>query len=280
MHDGPTVSGAIVAVGDDIGTVSLFQWDFKSHSLVGTKILKQFRDHTLRVTSVTAHSALDLLVTGAADGVVNVYRLRTLQFQFCCRATRELGVRASMTSSQRDLDPKHYQHQPGRIRDGGAVFSAPQLDLPITWVACSQYGIVFYTSVNTTLHAVSLSGVPLCPPRQLKFTLHCHALSFDGSVLMLGGTGGYIECIDVMTLTTKHFIGNTGAFLSSSKMFDATNAPPPNVEPFAKAVTALSLSDHEQALLVGLDDGEIKLFTLPQTHFVAGKLDALEHLGV
>jgi hypothetical protein len=175
---------------------------------------------------------------------------------------------------------------------------------PITWAGISHAGVIlYYSAFSRTLHAHSLSGVEIAVPLRIPFDAVAFAWGLDGQGLLVGGDGPYVLAIDAFTLTVRCRIGQNGAYLPARpRVFPGNDASPTSegdhsastagtgrefstllrmektVIPFESPVTALALAEHEQALFVGLADGQIRIFTHEGTESPAKILRKLEDL--
>lgn len=271
---------AVLVIGDMDGRLRFF--DVKGGT-VDPSPRAEVLHHEGPVTCVQACPSADVAVSASLDGTVNVYSLQSATLRFSLRPNTEC-LTARRSGSIDVAGPGEGSTSTATASSTGPASSVPDA---ITWagIASSQV-ILAYAAGSRTLHSYSLNGALLTEPVQLPFDATAFAWSLDGYHIVIAGAHGLVEIREACTLEVEYVIGAPGTDLrricdvmhegDMDSVGDLYADICESTERFPAPVTSISFTEHEQALMLGLSNGELRIFTLDESFLTRKILDRFE----
>ena len=201
--------------------------------------------HDDAVTCLAVNLELDVIVSGSDDGSIIIHSLRDGG-----NYVRSIFINNSTTWSA--PTPGH-----GSSPSAGRGDVKPT-DIPrrVTWVGVSQEGyIVSYSSLDKSLWTHTLNG-KFVVKREAGENLNALLISEDGKVVLSGGDRSLL----VMRWVHNLELANDGLRKGFEAVLDGSNAEDSQA-PMSSPIRSIYMTKKERHLLVGLENGELRVMT-------------------
>jgi len=227
-----------------------------SHVLLG---------HDDAITCVAVNSSLDMVASSSMDGTVITHALSSgVYLRSICR---DVGLvpfaQTSMSLSSETEDHRNKWPQ-------------------IHWVGISiQPYIVTYSKDDQTLATFSINGEKLAT-KPSEEELHCFTISDDGKFLLTGGSEKQVVVRHMHNLeVVDSKIGRISGGVRGGTGNQSNRADDPPIESFGYPIRSITLTFEEKQLLVGLENGQMRILTLDESQLQFEKLQQrLDEMGM
>jgi hypothetical protein len=210
--------------------------------------------HDDAVTCVTVNLELDVIVSGSDDGSIIIHGLRDGGNYI--RSIFLFDSVSSPVHQAADADGTQGDHSKRKTENRTDILRR------VTWVGVSREGyVVSYSSQDATLCTHTLNG-KFVVRREAGEHLHAFLLSEDGKVILTGGDRSLL----VMRWVHNLELANDGLRKGFEAVLDGSNAEDAQA-PMSSPIRSLYLTKKERHLLVGLENGELRVMTQVRLEF-------------
>jgi WD40 repeat protein len=204
--------------------------------------------HDDAVNCVSVNPELDLVVSGSDDGTIIVHKLREGIY------IRSIALTPQPTAGHSLED--HSSHFPTHS-NSRSLFRSFLSSRRIHFLLVSSEGfIVAYSNDDTTLYSFSING-KFQAKKMIGDRLHAIRLSEDQKVIITGGERGLLVMRSVHSLE----LSNVGSKFEFESIIDGRSQDDNDQKPFASPIRSIYLTKQERHLIVGLENGEIRILT-------------------
>lgn len=234
--------------------------------------------HDDAVTSICVCPKLNVVISGSEDGTVIMHSLRDGVY---IRSIVVGSLESAMPAASINLtEGGEGSADAGSAVQQEAIATQNAGRRRISWIGITSDGVVvIYMLDDHLLCSYTINGRHLAS-RTIKDYLHALTLSTDGKVLVTGGNNGLIvlrwvsPAVILYCISSHYFdnlyviflqvhtlqLANTGARKDLEAVFDGSSEETTNVyAPFSYPIRSLCLTRHERHLIVGLENGEIRV---------------------
>jgi WD40 repeat protein len=213
--------------------------------------------HDDSVNCVSVNPELDLVVSGSDDGTIIVHKLRTGIYLRSIPVVPSISILSPGSPSQSQNQPEAAPTDQSSASNTSAwSFSRSFLTYRrIHFILVSSDGfIVAYSSDDSTLYSFTING-KFQAKKMIGDRLHAVCLSEDHKVIITGGERGLLVLRLVHSLELSH----VGSKLDFDSIIDGRSQDDNDQKPFASPIRSIYLTKQERHLIVGLENGEIRI---------------------
>ena len=222
--------------------------------------------HDAPVTSVSVSATLGVVVTGSADGTANMYSL--YDGSYIRSVGRSLSAAGTLSAGSPGPAPRtpslRVETDTGAEEDGVECGAC-------TWAGLSTSSgvIALYFGHASQIKVFSLNGRLLASTSEINEQLHALLFSEDGKYIITGGTGRVVAVREIDSLSLVNKIrGETRP----------SPLVPRGLPAFEASINSLSFTPGERHLMVGLDNGTVRVLALDAQYLrdrLQGRLNSL-----
>jgi WD40 repeat protein len=200
--------------------------------------------HDDSVNCVSVNPELDLVVSGSDDGTIIVHKLREGMYLRSIPIMPSISQRNPTSPTEQSVNNSNWSYSRSFM-----------LSRRIHFVLVSSDGfIVAYSNDDSTLYSFAING-KFQAKKMIGDRLHAVCLSEDHKVIITGGERGLLVLRLVHSLELSH----VGSKLEFDSIIDGRSQDDNDQKPFASPIRSIYFTKQERHLIVGLENGEIRI---------------------
>jgi WD40 repeat protein len=205
--------------------------------------------HDDAVNCVSVNPELDLVVSGSDDGTIIVHKLREGIY------IRSIALIPQPDHPSRSLGANSSPF-PTRSNSHSLIRSFLSSRRIHFLLVSSEGFIVAYSYDDQSLYSFSING-KFQAKKMIADRIHAIRLSEDHKVIITGGERGLLVMRSVHSLE----LSNVGSKFEFESIIDGRSQDDNEQKPFASPIRSIYLTKQERHLIVGLENGEIRILT-------------------
>lgn len=215
------------------------------------------------INCVSVSPQLDIVVSGSDDGTIIIHKLREGLY------IRSIIVSPPTIPHDSSSKPRETVGDSSQGLNGPLFRSLLPRRIHFLVVSSEGY-IVAYSNDDSALYSYTVNG-HFQARKMIGDRLHVLRLSEDERVILTGGERGLL----VMRFVHSLELSNVGSKFDFEAIIDGSGHDDNDQKPFASPIRSIYLTKQERHLIVGLENGEIRIIAqvklfLPQTYLSLG----------